>query len=190
MNKKGLITVATLLFLSLASPFAGTAIIRLQTADQIYNTVDQIPQKEIALVLGAAVHGDKLSDILRDRVETAIELYKAEKISALIMSGGPHEAIAMKKYAVNEGIPEDSVIEDSTGLNTLASIKSASELERSMIIVTQEYHLPRALFIANTLGLDATGIIADKIPYLRINDFKQREIWATSKAVLDLFILK
>lgn len=187
--KKGFVSIGTVLILLLATPFAGTAIIGMQTADQIYETVEEVPQKELGLVLGAAAYGSRLSDILRDRVDTAIELYKAEKISVLVMSGSPNEVEAMKNYAIEHQVPEKAVIDDVTGLNTMASIRNIAELKRSIIIVTQKYHLPRALFIANTLGIDAVGMTADKQIYIKIFQFKTRELLATSKAILDIFIL-
>ncbi len=190
MNKKGLITIGTLLALLLATPFAGSAIIGMQTADQIFDSVEQVPQKEVGLVLGAAVYGDRLSDILRDRVDTGIEAYKSEKVSVLIMSGSGKEAQAMKKYAIENNVPEESVIEDITGLNTIASVRNAAELDRSLTIFTQRYHLPRALFIANSLGIDAVGVESDKSEYVKILEFKQRELLATGKAILDIFILE
>jgi SanA protein len=189
MNKKGLITIGTLLVMMLATPFLGSSLISVQTADQIYEKVEEIPQKELGLVLGAAVYGSRLSDVLRDRVDTAIELYEAEKISALVMSGALNEVEAMKSYAIENRIPAKAVIEDITGINTMASVKSIAELDRSVAIVTQKYHLPRAIFIANTLGIDAVGMSADKHEYIKIFEFKSREILATSKAILDIFIL-
>ncbi len=191
MNK-GFITVglglAFVLLLSL--PFASSIIIKAQTADAIYENVEDIPQKELALVLGAAAYGDRLSDALQDRVDTAIELYEAEKVSILVMSGAENETKAMRNYAVNQGINKNNIVEDSSGLNTLASITNISELDRSVIIVTQKYHLPRALFIASQMDIDAVGMIADKREYAKIFEFKQRELIATTKAILDIFVFE
>lgn len=187
--KKGFVTIGTVMILMLATPFMGSAIIGVQTADQIHETIEEIPQKELGLVLGAAAYGNRLSDILRDRVDTAIELYEAEKISVLVMSGAQNEVAAMRNYAIQHNIPEEAVTEDGTGLNTMASVRNIAELNRSVIIVTQKYHLPRALFIANTLGIDAVGMTADKQVYLKIFEFKTRELLATSKAILDIFVL-
>ncbi|MBN2306599.1 YdcF family protein [Candidatus Peregrinibacteria bacterium] len=189
MNKKGLITIGTLLVMILATPFLGSTIIAVQTADQIYENIVELPQKEIGLVLGAAAYGDRLSDILRDRVDTGIELYKAEKVSVLVMSGAKNEVEAMKKYAIEHDIPEEAITEDITGLNTMASIENMADLNRSVTIISQRYHLPRALFIANTQEIDAIGMTADKHDYLKIQQFKSRELLATSKAILDIFIL-
>lgn len=188
--KKGFATVGLIIAMLLSMPFASTLAIKLQTANKIYEKIDEIPQKELALVLGAAAYPSRLSDILKDRVDTAIELYKKEKVSALIMSGSQNEAEAMKKYAVEQGVPEDAVIEDFGGLNTMTSVKNISQLNRSIIIVTQKYHLPRALFIANHYGLDAIGVTADRHEYIKIAEFKKREVIATIKAMLDIFVLK
>ena len=171
----------------LSTPFLGTGVVRMRTADQIYNSIEEIPQKELGLVLGAAAYGDRLSDVLADRVDTAIELYEAKKISIIVMSGAANEVDAMQKYAVEEGVPETSIIKDGKGLNTLASVQNTVELNRPFTIVTQKYHLPRALFIANAHGADAIGITADKQSYAKIYDFKKREILATSKAIFDVY---
>jgi len=189
MNKKGLITIGTLLVMMLATPFLGSTVISVQTADQIYESVEEIPQKELALILGAAAYGDRLSDILRDRVDTGIELYKAEKVSILVMSGALNEVEAMKKHAIGKNVPEEAITGDIYGINTMASVKNIAELGRSTTIVTQKYHLPRALFIANTQGIDAVGMVADKHEYIKIQEFKTRELLATSKAILDIFVL-
>ncbi len=191
MNK-GFITVglgmAFVLLLSL--PFASSIIIKTQTIEAIYENMEDIPQKELALVLGAAAYGNRLSDVLQDRVDTAIELYEAEKVSILVMSGAENETNAMRNYAVNKGVEVNNIIEDQFGLNTLASITNISELNRSVIIVTQKYHLPRALFIASQMDIDAVGMIADKREYAKILEFKQRELIATTKAILDIFVFE
>lgn len=187
MNKKGLITIGTLLIVMLSTPFLGTGMVGILTADQIYQNSEEIPQKELGLVLGAAAYGDRLSDVLRDRVDTAVELYKAEKISILIMSGAQNEVEAMQKHAVNSGIPAENITMDAHGLNTLASVQNIAELERSVTIITQHYHLPRAIFVANASGIDAIGMVADKSEYVKIFEFKKREILATSKAIFDVY---
>jgi SanA protein len=185
--KNGFVTVGLMIMMLLSMPFASNLIIRAQTADQIYEQVSDVPQKEYALVLGAAAYGDKLSDILKDRVDTAIELYNAKITPNLIMSGASNETAAMKNYAVEKGIPEEAILEDPTGVNTLASIKNISA-DKSIVIVSQKYHLPRALFLADHFGLDAVGITADKHEYIKIFEFKKRELLATTKAVMDVIL--
>jgi len=188
--KRGFISIGVILIMMLATPFMGSAIIGLQTSDQIYERIEEIPAKQVGLVLGAAAYPSRLSDVLQDRVDTAIELYDAKKISTLMMSGSPEEAKAMKKYAIEHQVPENAITEDTAGLNTMASIQNIAVLKRPIIVVTQRFHLPRALFIANTMDIDAVGMTADKHEYIKILEFKKRELFATSKAILDIFILK
>ncbi|MBN2096586.1 YdcF family protein [Candidatus Peregrinibacteria bacterium] len=187
--KKGFVTVSATLALFLSLPFASTVYIQQSTLDRIYETVESAPEKNVALVLGAAAYPTSLSDILADRMETAIELYETEKVQKLILSGAPNEVEGMKKYALERGVEENDLIEDPKGLNTLASIRNASDISE-LIIVTQAFHLPRALFIAKHLGISAVGIASDRRTYAKIFDFKKREVLATSKAMMDLFILK
>ncbi len=188
MSKKGIVTIGLVIGLFLASPFVGSAVINIQAADEIYKVAEQAPEREVALVLGAAVYNTRLSDILRDRVDTAIELYEAKKVNQLYMSGSAGESKAMKSYAVDQGVEADDVIEDPIGLNTMASVKNIATDFSSVSIVTQRYHLPRALFIARSQGLDAIGVSSDKRAYLKIFEFKKRELLATTKAILEVFL--
>ncbi|MFH1012240.1 MAG: ElyC/SanA/YdcF family protein [Candidatus Peregrinibacteria bacterium] len=182
--KKGFIGVGVIVALFLSMPFAASLYVNLRTSGQIYTNVADVPAKDIALVLGAAAYGNRLSDILRDRVDTAIELFKADKVKKLIMSGAPHEAAAMADYATGSGVPADAIVLDEKGLDTASSMKNLTE--KNVIIVTQRYHLPRALFFAGQSGIDAVGIAADRHEYAKMYEFKKRELFATSKAMMDL----
>ena len=187
-NKKGIASVGTVIILMLSMPFVSTAVIKQQTVKDIYETVEEVPEANVALVLGAAAYPSRLSDILQDRMDTAIELYDSEKAQKLILTGAPNEVEGMKKYAMEKGVEENDIIEDPEGINTFASLKNANHISE-MIIVTQSYHLPRALFIARHFGIDAVGVSSDKRTYLKIFEFKKREILAATKAMLDLFVL-
>lgn len=187
MNKKGIITIGILLTGFLTLPFSSYALIKLTTASQIFEKIKDIPVQDRALVLGAAAYPSRLSDILQDRVNTVVELYKAGKINEIIMSGGKDESAAMKGEAMRQGVPGEKIMEDPNGLNTMASFQNVEDTEKSLIIVTQKYHLPRSLFIAGSKGIEAVGMIADKQPYLDIEEYKKRELWATSKAVYDVY---
>lgn len=188
-GRRGFVTVGAVMMLLMSFPFASSIFMKQQTNDLIYKTVSQVPEKNVALVLGAAAYPSRLSDILQDRVDTAIELYKAEKAQKLIMTGAPNEVRGMVKYALEKGVEENDLIEDPKGINTLTSIQNASHV-KEMVIVTQKYHLPRALFIARHFGIDAVGLASDKREYLKIFEFKKRELLATTKAMLSLFVLR
>ncbi len=128
---------------------------------------------ECIIVFGALVRADgSLSDMLRDRVETGVRLYFEGVADKIVMSGdsendGYDEVGAMKKYAVEKGVPEEDVICDPYGLSTYDSVWRAKNVYgfKRVVLVTQEYHLYRALYIGEKLSLDAVGVSADLDSY-------------------------
>jgi vancomycin permeability regulator SanA len=121
-----------------------------------------------ALVLGAKVHeGGRLSDMLRDRMETAITLYHNGAVDTLLLSGDGSstwsEVKYMKLYAIEKGVSEEDIIEDPEGFSTYESVfraKTIYHMEK-LVIVTQKYHLYRAIYAAKDLGMEAVGVSAD-----------------------------
>ena len=127
---------------------------------------------EAAIVLGAKVHpGGRLSDMLRDRMETAIALYHAGAVDTLLLSGDGRgewsEVKHMKLYAIEKGVPEEAILEDPEGFSTYESVFRAKTLygQDKLVIVTQKYHLYRAIYIAEDLGIEAAGVSADLEKY-------------------------
>ena len=124
------------------------------------------------IVLGAGIWGDKPSPMLQDRLDEAIKLYEEGIAPKLIMSGdngreGYDEVNVMKDYAINKGIPSEDIFMDHAGFSTYESIYRAKEVFKveKAIIVTQKYHLYRALHIGNKLGINVTGVGADPRKY-------------------------
>jgi len=163
-------------------------------------TIDQIPKAQAALVLGAGLLPDETpSDPLRDRIDTAVALYKAGRVEKLMMSGDNrfiyyNEPEAMENYAISLGIPESDIVLDYAGRRTYDSCYRASAIFGldEVIVITQNYHLPRALFLCNHLNLKAVGVPADSTHYLRHRYFywRTREILASLSAYWDIYILK
>ena len=121
-----------------------------------------------AVVLGAKVHeGGRLSDMLRDRMDTAIMLYRNGSVQKLLLSGDGSgewsEVKYMKLYAIENGVDEEDILEDPEGYSTYETMQRAKELYglNKIIAVTQTYHLYRAMYIAEDLGLKAKGASAD-----------------------------
>lgn len=119
------------------------------------------------LVLGAGLEKDgKPSDILMDRISTAVNLYENKRIDYLIMSGsrrrGYDEPNAMKVTALASGIPESAILIDPGGVSTLNSCFNVREnyAPDYLLIVTQQFHLPRAILLQRALGVNASGIAA------------------------------
>jgi len=170
-------------------PFLSSAVIEGMSRNEIFNTYS-VPPKNVALVLGAAAYNpNSLSPILQDRMDTAIQLYRKGKVKKLILSGAVNEVVAMATYAIKQGIPQSYILGDQNGYNTFASISDIANDYHDIIVVTQRYHLPRSLFYAKKLGIDAVGVVADKRKYTKINKFKRRERIAQVKAFIDMYLL-
>ena len=141
------------------------------------------PTRPVAIVFGAA------SVVLTDRVATGVELYKAGKVRKLLMTGdnsrdGYNEPAAMRQEALAMGVPARDIVCDYAGFRTYDSLYRARDIfgVRSAILVTQGYHLPRALFLGRKLGLDVVGVDAAKRTYGGQFGFDLREIAATEVA--------
>lgn len=147
---------------------------------------------DCVLVLGAGVRDDGTpSHMLRDRIDTGIMLYEAEAAPKLLMSGDHgrveyDEVNVMRDRALAAGVPSADVFMDHAGFSTYDSLYRARDIfeAKRIIIVTQEYHLPRALYIAETLGLDAWGIPADLNKYYGQLGRDIREAAARAKDML------
>lgn len=159
----------------------------------------EAPQAPVALVLGAGLNRDGSPGVvLRDRVQTASELYFSGKVDKILMSGDNttayyNEPGAMKQFALSLGIPEDDIILDFAGRRTYDSCYRAKAIfgVDRLIVVTQAFHLPRALFLCNAISIEADGVPADDANY-RLSSYTYwwvREIVATVKAYWDVFII-
>jgi SanA protein len=157
---------------------AGLAIPRLMTA--FYSrartfTREEVPVRKVAIVFGAGLWRDgRPTPVLRDRVGTAAELYFSGKVEKLLMSGDNsylnyNEPGAMREYALELGIPDEAIVLDYAGRRTYDTCYRAKEIfgVKKAILVTQNFHLPRALYTCNQLGVDAVGVPADLRNYTR-----------------------
>ncbi len=125
------------------------------------------------IVLGASVYADgTLSSILQSRVDAAIELYEQGGASVIIMSGDGRssnydEPSAMKEYAIAQGVPADAIYCDSGGYHTYDTMWRVKNVfgAQTAVVVTQEYHLYRAVYDARGVGLDAVGVVCDTNAY-------------------------
>lgn len=156
--------------------------------------LDQIDRVPVVIVLGAKVRADGTpSDILRDRLLTAIDIYNAKLVDKILVSGDDgqteyDEVNAMRKYLLSAGVDAKDIFLDHAGFDTYDSMARAAQVfgVTNAIIVTQAYHLPRALYLAHASGINAVGISADRQTYLGITRYKARELLADTKAVVDV----
>ncbi len=163
------------------------------TKNRIF-TVDQLESNDYdcILVLGAGVwENNQPSPMLEDRLNKGVELFKLHSSDRLLMSGDHgtveyDEVNVMKDVAIDQGIESSSIFMDHAGFSTYDSLYRAKAIfgATKIIIVTQQYHLYRALFIARSLGIEAIGVAAEKIPYSYQWLRDAREILARNKDVL------
>lgn len=183
--KYTLVIIMILIIIVLAINF----YVKLSTKKQIIKIEEaNIEDIDCILVLGAGVWGENPSPMLEDRLLRAIELYKNGVSSKIIMSGDHgredyDEVNIMKNFAIEKGVPSEDVFMDHAGFSSYESVYRAKEIFdcEKIIIVTQKYHLYRALYIANQLGLEAYGVCSDQRQYVGAIYRELREILARNK---------
>ncbi len=166
-------------------------------APRTYAEAD-VPSRRVAIVLGAGLLRDGgPTAILRDRVQRAANLYFAGKIEKLLMSGDNrfveyNEPEAMRQYALQLGVPDSAIVLDYAGRRTYDSCYRAKAIfgVDQAVVITQQFHLPRAIFLCNMLGVDGVGVDSDLRTYRTSALFmwNLRELPATLNAFVDLVL--
>jgi SanA protein len=193
-----LVLTIILLVILLASPWLLRRWVQWRVQDRIYAPNQTIPARGVALVLGAGLWRDgSPSPVLHDRVVTAVDLYKTSRVKKLLMSGDNryvyhNEPEAMRRLALQLGVPDEDIILDYAGRRTYDSCYRARDIfgVDQAIIVTQRFHLDRALYLCNSLGVQSIGVAADRRTYRFHNWWEIREIAATVNAWLDIHLLR
>lgn len=147
------------------------------------------PAYDAIIVLGCGVYEDGTpTPLLSDRLDAAISLYHAGVAPKLLMSGDHYkdnynEVAVMREYALERGVPSEDIFMDHAGLSTYDSMYRAANIFeiKSSVVVTQEYHLSRALYLANSLGIDSVGVIATGHTFQAQPYYSLREVLARSK---------
>jgi SanA protein len=176
-------------------PWVWRQWVEMRYAPVVY-TPENVPPARVAVVFGARVYSnERLSAMLRDRVDTAVDLYLAGKVDRLLVSGGQNgveydEPAAMMAHAVARGVPPEAIQPDYGGLRTYDTCYRAAEIFQveQAILVTQAFHLPRALLLCDTLGIEVVGVKADRRVYAprSIAWSEARELPALLGALVDL----
>jgi len=187
--------------------WTGIAAILLIVGARIYTglyaksrivSAELTPPLRVAIVFGAGLQRDgSPSPVLRDRVETAANLYFAGKVEKLLFSGDNrfvdyNEPGAMRAFAIDLGVPEDAIVLDYAGRRTYDTCYRAKYIFNlnEAILVTQSYHLPRALFTCDGIGLKSVGVSADQRTYSKSSllVWNVRELPASFIALWDVWI--
>ena len=168
------------------------------TQKQLYTLVDSIPKTKVGIVLGTS---RKLSNGTKNqyfsyRIAAAKKLFDAGKIKYLILSGDNrvnnyNEPKDMQEALIEEGVPDSCLVLDYAGLRTFDSMVRCKEIfgQDSIIVISQEFHNARAVFIANKIGLTAFGFNAQKVINQKATYIKIREFFSRAKCILDLYLL-
>jgi SanA protein len=185
--------VSTLLLIAACNSW-----IENSTKQQIYSSIIDVPARNVALVLGASPRTPLGATNLyfRYRMEAAAELYLAKKVKHILVSGDNHiagydESTAMKQALISLGVPDSCITLDFAGFRTLDSVVRCKAVfgQSSVIIVSQEFHNQRALFIANNHQLDAVAYNAKDVPANYSLKTQLREYFARVSAVIDVKLL-
>ena len=167
------------------------------SAGKVQNSITEIPAEEpprVAIVLGARVwENGRPSHVLYDRVLTAVELYRAGRVRKILMSGDnptPNydEPTAMQRTAIELGVPEKDIVLDFAGRRTYDTCYRAKEIfeVNKAVVITQEFHQARALYLCNNLGLDSIGLTADRRRYDGERYFAFREFFSVASAWFEM----
>jgi len=192
--KKNLLTIFIILLILFLSPFIVRILFSLSYKDRVFDNVESTPEIGVGLVLGAGLDGeDDPSPILEDRVLSAVDLYRAGKIKKIIMSGDNRtlnydEPSAMIALALENGVPEEDLQPDYAGRRTYDSCFRAREIFSltKVIVITQKFHLDRAMYICGTLGIETYGFAADRNVYENSFYNYVRDTYAFALAIWDV----
>ena len=182
--------IIMLILIFVVSVLAINFFVKIVTKSRIlkkeeYSKLENI---DCIIVLGAGILGDKPSPMLEDRLKEAVSLYNQNVSSKIIMSGDHgkedyDEVNIMKEYAIEQGVASEDIFMDHAGFSTYESMYRAKEVfeANKIVIVTQKYHLYRALYIAKQLGIEAYGVNSDPRKYVGSTYREAREIIARDK---------
>ncbi|MDY3013756.1 MAG: ElyC/SanA/YdcF family protein [Evtepia sp.] len=195
--KRCVVALLAVVVLLVGLVFGGSAWVVTSTQDRLLSTEDTPPEgAECILVLGCSVRPDgSPSLMLADRLRRAVELYQAGWAPKLLMSGDNgqeeyNEVAVMKAWAMEHGVPSEDIVLDYAGFSTYDSVYRARDIfgVSRMIVVTQEYHMYRALYLARALGVEAWGVAAEGQNYPGQQARDLREILARDKDILSALL--
>lgn len=191
--------VLVLIFLTLTGLFLPRFVMQLFASPRTF-TVETVPPVRVGIVFGAGLLRDgSAGPVLSDRVLTAVKLYEAGKVDILLMSGDNrfvdyNEPEAMRQYALERGIPDEDIVLDYAGRRTYDTCYRAKYIfgVNSAVLVTQGFHMPRALTLCNWFGLSSVGVEADNRYFLKRSRawWNFRETFAIFQAAWDLLVTK
>jgi vancomycin permeability regulator SanA len=188
----------------LTSPLGAMAYLSHRTVGDRYTRPQEVPAQRpvqpVAMVFGAGVYGNQPSPMLADRVEGAVQLYRQGKVSKILMTGDNSkknydEVGVMKQYAIAQGVPATAITTDHAGFNTYDSCYRAKQIfgVSQAVLVTQAYHLPRAVYTCQQLGIQAMGLGTpdwERYGGGVIGPYTLREAFSSLKAIAEVHVIR
>ena len=167
--------------------------VKSKTESLIFYLENEIPKNNVGIVFGAGINGNKPSKYLKDRLDAGILLYNSKKINKILLSGdngndAHDELTVMKNYCFEKGVDTTKIYIDYAGFDTYSTMYRAKKIFKidKAILITQEYHLNRAIYIGNKLNIQSTGFSANIGEYSKYNYVCFREYFSIFKSVIDV----
>jgi SanA protein len=191
--------VVVLFALTLLSILLSNVIVEVSTRNKVFNSTDDIPYNKVGLLLGTGkiLSGGQLNLFYKYRIEAAVKLYKAGKISFILVSGDNstknyNEPKTIKADLVAQGVPKERIFLDYAGFRTLDSVVRSKEIfqQESITLISQQFHNERGIFIAAFKGIKAVGFNAQDVKSGGGVKTKIRERFARVKMMMDLLFGK
>jgi vancomycin permeability regulator SanA len=170
-------------------------VVSVSTSDSRYYTAEDTPSKDLAVVFGAGLkRSGEVGNVLKARLDDAIKLYNLKKVTGIVVSGDNtdesyDEVTPMVTYLISQDIPESAILTDRKGTSTYDTcyqLKNTLKVDRA-VLVTNDFHLPRAVYTCRKLGVDVVGLATPNYPGFESNS-NQRESLARVKMLIDLYV--
>jgi SanA protein len=163
------------------------------TKSLIYTSKNELPKTNVGIIFGAGINGNNPSKYLKDRLDAGIELFHSKKINKILLSGdngsnAHDELTVMKTYCFEKGVDTTKIYIDYAGFDSYSTMYRAKNIFKidKAILITQEYHLNRAIYIGNNLGIESIGFSANEGEYRNYNYVRFREYFSICKSIIDV----
>ncbi|SHH84366.1 SanA/YdcF family protein [Flavobacterium defluvii] len=167
--------------------------VKSTTKKNIYYSAKKFPKNDVGIIFGAGINGDQPSKYLKDRLDAGILLYKMKRINKILLSGDNgrdeyDELTVMKNYCYDHGVDTTKIFIDYAGFDTYSTMYRAKHIFKikKATLISQKYHLNRAIYIGNKLGIKSVGFSANNGEYLGYNYVCFREYGSVFKSFLDV----
>lgn len=179
--------------IGLATILSVNYYVKSSTKKYIHYSLKRFPKNDVGIIFGAGINGNQPSKYLKDRLDAGILLWKAKRINKILLSGDNgreeyDELTVMKNYCFNHGVDTTKIFIDYAGFDTYSTMYRAKHIFKikKATLISQEYHLNRAIYIGNKLGIKSVGYSANKGEYLGYNYVRFREYGSIFKSFFDV----